>query len=93
MYLSVQDFFSKSDPFLEIFRMNDDDTLQLVHRTEVKPAVVLFKQIHPIALAYFHFSFLFHSQTVMNNLNPVWKTFKTSLNSLCSGDHDRPLKV
>nr|XP_046193153.1 copine-4 isoform X1 [Oncorhynchus gorbuscha]XP_046193982.1 copine-4 isoform X1 [Oncorhynchus gorbuscha] len=62
--LDDKDFFSKSDPFLEIFRMNDDDTLQLVHRTE----------------------------TVMNNLNPVWKTFKTSLNSLCSGDHDRPLK-
>ncbi|KAM9404570.1 copine-4 isoform 2-T2 [Salvelinus alpinus] len=62
--LDDKDFFSKSDPFLEIFRMNDDDTLQLVHRTE----------------------------TVMNNLNPVWKTFKTSLNSLCSGDRDRPLK-
>lgn len=30
-----QDFFSKSDPFLEIFRMNDDATQQLVHRTEV----------------------------------------------------------
>uniref|UniRef100_A0A3P8XD62 C2 domain-containing protein n=1 Tax=Esox lucius TaxID=8010 RepID=A0A3P8XD62_ESOLU len=57
--------YSKSDPFLEIFRINDDSSLQLVHRTE----------------------------TVMNNLNPVWKTFKTSLNSLCSGDHDRPLKV
>ncbi|KAK3515152.1 hypothetical protein QTP70_008161 [Hemibagrus guttatus] len=28
----------------------------------------------------------------MNNLNPVWKTFKTSLNCLCSGDHDRILK-
>uniref|UniRef100_A0A3P8XD64 C2 domain-containing protein n=1 Tax=Esox lucius TaxID=8010 RepID=A0A3P8XD64_ESOLU len=63
--LDDKDFFSKSDPFLEIFRINDDSSLQLVHRTE----------------------------TVMNNLNPVWKTFKTSLNSLCSGDHDRPLKV
>uniref|UniRef100_A0A6Q2YMZ7 C2 domain-containing protein n=1 Tax=Esox lucius TaxID=8010 RepID=A0A6Q2YMZ7_ESOLU len=62
--LDDKDFFSKSDPFLEIFRINDDSSLQLVHRTE----------------------------TVMNNLNPVWKTFKTSLNSLCSGDHDRPLK-
>lgn len=30
-----QDFFSKSDPFLEAFRMNDDGTQQLVHRTEV----------------------------------------------------------
>ncbi|XP_058869122.1 copine-4 isoform X3 [Acipenser ruthenus] len=63
--LDDKDFFSKSDPFLEIFRVNDDATQQLVHRTE----------------------------TVMNNLNPVWKTFKVSLNSLCSGDHDRKLKI
>ncbi|XP_069814438.1 copine-4 [Dendropsophus ebraccatus] len=62
--LDDKDFFSKSDPFLETFRMNDDGTQQLVHRTEV----------------------------VMNNLNPVWKTFKVSVNSLCSGDHDRKLK-
>uniref|UniRef100_A0A8C0MAC8 Copine 4 n=1 Tax=Canis lupus familiaris TaxID=9615 RepID=A0A8C0MAC8_CANLF len=32
--LDDKDFFSKSDPFLEIFRMNDDATQQLVHRTE-----------------------------------------------------------
>ncbi|XP_073425554.1 copine-4 isoform X2 [Dendrobates tinctorius] len=31
-------------------------------------------------------------KVVMNNLNPVWKTFKVSVNSLCSGDHDRRLK-
>uniref|UniRef100_A0A8C0B522 C2 domain-containing protein n=1 Tax=Buteo japonicus TaxID=224669 RepID=A0A8C0B522_9AVES len=30
---------------------------------------------------------------VMNNLNPAWKTFKVSVNSLCSGDQDRKLKV
>uniref|UniRef100_A0AAY5F3Y0 C2 domain-containing protein n=1 Tax=Electrophorus electricus TaxID=8005 RepID=A0AAY5F3Y0_ELEEL len=63
--LDDKDFFSKSDPFLEIYRVNDDATQQLVYRTE----------------------------TVMNNLNPVWKTFKTSLNCLCSGDHERMLKV
>uniref|UniRef100_A0A3Q3SKT1 Copine IVa n=1 Tax=Mastacembelus armatus TaxID=205130 RepID=A0A3Q3SKT1_9TELE len=62
--LDDKDFFSKSDPFLEIYRLNDDATLQLVYRTE----------------------------TVMNNLNPVWKTFKVSLNSLCSGDHERKLQ-
>ncbi|XP_076869417.1 copine-4 isoform X2 [Brachyhypopomus gauderio] len=62
--LDDKDFFSKSDPFLEIYRVNDDATQQLVYRTE----------------------------TVMNNLNPVWKTFKTSLNCLCSGDHERLLK-
>ncbi|MGH0120889.1 UNVERIFIED_CONTAM: hypothetical protein FKN15_014073 [Acipenser sinensis] len=32
--LDDKDFFSKSDPFLEIFRINDDATQQLVHRTE-----------------------------------------------------------
>ncbi|CAJ1061231.1 copine-4 isoform X1 [Xyrichtys novacula] len=62
--LDDKDFFSKSDPFLEIYRLNEDATLQLVYRTE----------------------------TVMNNLNPVWKTFKVSLNSLCSGDHERKLQ-
>uniref|UniRef100_A0A3B3Y2Y9 C2 domain-containing protein n=1 Tax=Poecilia mexicana TaxID=48701 RepID=A0A3B3Y2Y9_9TELE len=62
--LDDKDFFSKSDPFLEIFRVNDDGTESLVHRTE----------------------------TVMNNLSPVWKSFKVSLNTLCSGDHDRELK-
>uniref|UniRef100_A0A8C1K355 Copine-4-like n=2 Tax=Cyprinus carpio TaxID=7962 RepID=A0A8C1K355_CYPCA len=58
------DFFSKSDPFLEIFRVNDDGTASLVHRTE----------------------------TIMNNLSPVWKSFKVSLNTLCSGHHERELK-
>ncbi|XP_056439290.1 copine-4 isoform X1 [Gadus chalcogrammus] len=62
--LDDKDFFSKSDPFLEIFRINDDGTGSLVHRTE----------------------------TVMNNLSPVWKSFKVSLNTLCSGDEDRELK-
>lgn len=31
----LKDFFSKSDPFLEIFRINDDGSESLVHRTEV----------------------------------------------------------
>uniref|UniRef100_A0A6Q2X9N6 C2 domain-containing protein n=1 Tax=Esox lucius TaxID=8010 RepID=A0A6Q2X9N6_ESOLU len=62
--LDDKDFFSKSDPFLEIFRINDDGSGSLVHRTE----------------------------TVMNDLSPVWRSFKVSLNTLCSGDHDRQLK-
>ncbi|KAI5629373.1 copine-4, partial [Silurus asotus] len=62
--LDDKDFFSKSDPFLEIFRVNNDGTGSLVHRTE----------------------------TIMNNLSPVWKSFKVSLNTLCSGDHERELK-
>ncbi|XP_065145761.1 copine-4 [Paramisgurnus dabryanus] len=62
--LDDKDFFSKSDPFLEIFRVNDDGTASLVHRTE----------------------------TIMNNLSPVWKSFKVSLNTLCSGDHERELR-
>lgn len=35
----------------------------------------------------------FSSQVVMNNLSPAWKSFKVSVNSLCSGDPDRRLKV
>lgn len=36
MFSSLQkDFFSKSDPFLEIFRINNDGSESLVHRTEV----------------------------------------------------------
>ncbi|KAJ8271411.1 hypothetical protein COCON_G00102700 [Conger conger] len=33
--LDDKDLFSKSDPFLEIYRINDDRSEQLVHRTEV----------------------------------------------------------
>ncbi|XP_027703415.1 copine-7 [Vombatus ursinus] len=62
--LDDKDLFSKSDPFLEIYRINDDRSEQLVYRTEV----------------------------VKNNLNPVWETFKVSLNSLCSCEEKRPLK-
>lgn len=32
-------------------------------------------------------------QVVKNNLNPVWESFKLSLNSLCSCEETRPLKV
>lgn len=33
--LCPQDLFSKSDPFLELFRTNEDGSEQLVYRTEV----------------------------------------------------------
>ncbi|XP_039082765.1 copine-7 isoform X4 [Hyaena hyaena] len=33
--LDDKDVFSKSDPFLELYRVNDDQSEQLVHRTEV----------------------------------------------------------
>uniref|UniRef100_A0A2K6SID4 Copine 7 n=2 Tax=Saimiri boliviensis TaxID=27679 RepID=A0A2K6SID4_SAIBB len=33
--LDDKDLFSKSDPFLELYRVNDDQDLQLVYRTEV----------------------------------------------------------
>uniref|UniRef100_A0AAQ6IFT7 Copine VII n=1 Tax=Anabas testudineus TaxID=64144 RepID=A0AAQ6IFT7_ANATE len=41
--LDDKDLFSKSDPFLEIYRINDDETEQLVHRTEVNSLYFLFK--------------------------------------------------
>lgn len=43
----LKDFFSKSDPFLEIFRINDDGTESLVHRTEVNPSCTS-RHIHDV---------------------------------------------
>uniref|UniRef100_A0AAY4D3A2 C2 domain-containing protein n=1 Tax=Denticeps clupeoides TaxID=299321 RepID=A0AAY4D3A2_9TELE len=37
-------------------------------------------------------SLVHRTETIMNNLSPVWKSFKVSLNTLCSGDHQRELK-
>lgn len=37
--LLPQDLFSKSDPFLELYRVNDDGSEQLVYRTEVRAAL------------------------------------------------------
>lgn len=39
--LLPQDIFSKSDPFLELYRINDDQSQQLVHRTEVRVPAAL----------------------------------------------------
>nr|XP_023401817.1 copine-3 [Loxodonta africana] len=33
------------------------------------------------------------TEVVKNNLNPVWKPFKISLNSLCYGDMDKTIKI
>ncbi|CAO2581203.1 Cpne3 [Lemmus lemmus] len=33
------------------------------------------------------------NKVIKNNLNPVWKPFKISLNSLCYGDMDKTIKV
>uniref|UniRef100_A0A669QY99 Copine 7 n=1 Tax=Phasianus colchicus TaxID=9054 RepID=A0A669QY99_PHACC len=63
--LDDKDLFSKSDPFLEIYRIDDDSSEQLVYRTEV----------------------------VKNNLSPIWEPFKVSLNSLCSCEEKRKLRV
>uniref|UniRef100_A0A8B9DG31 Copine 7 n=1 Tax=Anser cygnoides TaxID=8845 RepID=A0A8B9DG31_ANSCY len=63
--LDDKDLFSKSDPFLEIYRIDNDRSEQLVYRTEV----------------------------VKNNLSPIWEPFKVSLNSLCSCEEKRKLRV
>ncbi|XP_042300282.1 copine-3-like, partial [Sceloporus undulatus] len=33
------------------------------------------------------------TEVIKNNLNPVWRPFKISLNSLCYGDMDKTIKV
>lgn len=91
--LLLQDLFSKSDPFLEIYRINDDETEQLVHRTEVKLSTLMFS-CGLSADNYFAECLVFLlKQVIKNNLNPVWEPFKVSLISLCSCDEERKLKV
>eukprot|EP00729_Bicosta_minor_P008791 gene8791-26281_t len=36
---------------------------------------------------------LYKSDTIMNNLNPVWASFKIGLTELCNGDTTRPIKI
>jgi len=36
---------------------------------------------------------VYQSETIMSNLNPVWKPFKISIAKLCNGDYQRTLKV
>uniref|UniRef100_UPI00398EF0C5 copine-1 isoform X2 n=1 Tax=Pristiophorus japonicus TaxID=55135 RepID=UPI00398EF0C5 len=35
----------------------------------------------------------YRSEVIKNNLNPNWKTFSVSLQSLCNGDLQKPIKV
>lgn len=35
----------------------------------------------------------YKSDTIMNNLNPVWASFKIGLTELCNGDTTRPIKI
>ncbi|KAK6036812.1 C2 domain protein [Cooperia oncophora] len=41
--LDKKDFFGKSDPFLNIYRISDDGSRQLAHRTEV-----IKKELNPV---------------------------------------------
>lgn len=47
LILLPQDLFSKSDPFLEIYRIDDDRSEQLVYRTEVRPPGPRLPHGHP----------------------------------------------
>lgn len=86
----LQDLFSKSDPFLEIYRIDDDRSEQLVYRTEVRPRAGSGPRpprrppgpAEPLS-----------PQVVKNNLSPIWEPFKVSLNSLCSCEEKRKLRV
>lgn len=40
-----------------------------------------------------YYSGFFYKQVIKNNLNPVWRPFKISLNSLCYSDMDKSIKV
>jgi hypothetical protein len=58
-------FFGKSDPFIAIERIREDNSYQTVYKSE----------------------------PVMNNLSPTWPVVSISMQKLCNGDMDRPLKI
>ena len=135
-----QDFFGKSDPFLEFFKQGDDGQWQLVHRTEVNNTTLHTHQHnthtqHTTRNSYTHATFdtrhryltytsatlmrstqdtlvkcdtcdkkcshlwnmedhcVFLCQVVKNNLNPSWKTFTVPLQTFCSCDLEKTIKV
>lgn len=92
-----QDFFGKSDPYLEFFKQTATGW-QLAHRTEVE--IRLYYQIPApirrllcVLLVLCVISIDFCHQVVKNNLNPTWRPFRIPLQSLCGGDMDKPIKV
>ena len=62
--LDDKDIFDKSDPFMEISKVNQNGAFSHVHRTE----------------------------TVDNDLNPVWESIKIDVSKLCNCDYTRQLK-
>ncbi|KAB0390519.1 hypothetical protein E2I00_017501 [Balaenoptera physalus] len=82
--LDNKDLFSKSDPFMEIYKTNGDQSDQLVWRTEVgawgwgeggrKGRAGETRSGVTSSLCLF--------KVVKNNLNPSWEPFRLSLHSL-----------
>ena len=36
---------------------------------------------------------IYKSETIMNNLNPVWKGFSIPMQKLCNGDANLPIRI
>lgn len=36
---------------------------------------------------------VFQTETVRNDLNPIWKSISVSVQALCNGDYTRPLRI
>lgn len=99
----LQDFFGKSDPFLEFYKQTETGW-QLAHRTEVnlhslcmrlsgargKSVLSLYTYISQQSKS---FCVCVVVQVVKNNLNPVWRPFQIPIQSLCAGDVEKPIKV
>ncbi|OXB75855.1 UNVERIFIED_CONTAM: hypothetical protein H355_016610 [Colinus virginianus] len=64
----------------------------MITAEEVKDNRVVLFEVEARKLDNKVFNFLFF-QVIKNNLNPVWRPFKVSLNSLCYSDMDKPIKV
>ncbi len=96
--LDNKDFFGKSDPFLVIYRINDDKRFILFSRRRRRRTVVVvvlssssWSSSSSTVGRRISFSrtLAYRSEVIKNNLNPMWKPSQISLRQLCNGDYER----
>lgn len=90
--MCVQDFFGKSDPYLEFHKQGEDGKWMLVHRTEVRNCDTVTAFISRRFCGGEKCLF-FVLEVIKNTLDPAWKPFTVPLISLCNGDIQRNIKV
>lgn len=92
LHLDKKDFFGKSDPFLEFYRLDNSTT----NKEIIPKNKYLENHRNSISDKYLSnngFStkrYMIHrTEILLKTLNPQWKSFEISLQHLCEGDKNR----